>query len=114
MSALINYRRHGLVGVSSVALAAAECCVIDATDPFSDTGLDDEESMPALDGATAWLNAQPLTTDALRGSVVAIDFWTYTCVNWPRTLPYVRAWAEYYRDRGLVVIGVHTPEFPFE
>ena len=69
---------------------------------------------PPLDGATAWLNSAPLTTEGLRGKVVAVDFWTYTCINWLRTLPYVRAWAEKYRDHGLVVIGVHTPEFPFE
>ena len=70
--------------------------------------------MPPLDGATAWLNSPPLTTEGLRGKVVLVDFWTYTCINWLRTLPYVRAWAEKYADQGLVVIGVHTPEFPFE
>ena len=61
-----------------------------------------------------WLNSPPLTASALRGKVVLIDFWTYTCINWLRTLPYVRAWAEKYRDQGLVVIGVHAPEFAFE
>src|SRR5438067_1892439 len=73
-----------------------------------------EGRMPALDGATGWLNTDPLTPEALRGHVVLVDFWTYTCINWLRTLPYVRAWAEAYRDRGLVVLGVHTPEFSFE
>jgi thiol-disulfide isomerase/thioredoxin len=73
-----------------------------------------EGRMPALDGATAWLNSEPLTPEALRGRVVLVEFWTYTCINWLRTLPYVRAWAEEYRDRGLVVLGVHTPEFSFE
>ena len=73
-----------------------------------------EGELPALIGATGWLNSQPLTPADLRGKVVLIDFWTYTCINWRRTLPYVRAWAEKYKDRGLVVIGVHTPEFPFE
>ena len=73
-----------------------------------------EGRMPALDGATGWLNSGPLTTDGLRGRVVLVQFWTYTCINWLRTLPYVRAWAEKYRDQGLVVIGVHTPEFSFE
>ena len=73
-----------------------------------------EGKFPALRGATGWLNAQPLTVAGLRGKVVLVDFWTYTCINWRRTLPYVRAWAERYKDRGLVVIGVHTPEFPFE
>jgi thiol-disulfide isomerase/thioredoxin len=70
--------------------------------------------MPSLSGATGWLNSQPLTTAMLRKKVVLIGFWTYTCVNWRRTLPYVRAWAEKYKDKGLVVIGVHTPEFSFE
>lgn len=73
-----------------------------------------EGEFPSLSGATGWLNSQPLTSADLRGKVVLIDFWTYTCVNWRRTLPYVRAWAEKYKEQGLVVIGVHTPEFPFE
>jgi thiol-disulfide isomerase/thioredoxin len=71
-------------------------------------------ALTALDGAPAWLNSEPLTAGGLRGRVVAVDFWTYSCVNWLRTLPYVRAWAERYRDRGLVVVGVHAPEFGFE
>jgi thiol-disulfide isomerase/thioredoxin len=70
--------------------------------------------MPAFDRATGWLNSEPLTTEGLRGQVVAVDFWTFTCINWLRTLPYIRAWSEKYKERGLVVIGVHTPEFPFE
>ena len=69
---------------------------------------------PSLGGATGWLNSKPLTPPGLRGKVVLVDFWTYTCINWRRQLPYVRAWAEKYEDRGLVVIGVHTPEFEFE
>jgi len=73
-----------------------------------------EGSFPSLDGATEWLNSPPLTAAGLRGKVVLVDFWTYTCINWLRTLPYVRAWAEKYKDRGLVIIGVHTPEFDFE
>jgi thiol-disulfide isomerase/thioredoxin len=73
-----------------------------------------EGELPSLDGATGWLNSRPLTAAGLRGKVVLIDFWTYTCINWLRQLPYVRAWAEKYKDRGLVVIGVHTPEFAFE
>jgi thiol-disulfide isomerase/thioredoxin len=70
--------------------------------------------MPQLDGATGWLNSEPLTPEGLRGRVVLVQFWTYTCINWLRTLPYARAWAEKYRDAGLVVLGVHTPEFSFE
>jgi thiol-disulfide isomerase/thioredoxin len=73
-----------------------------------------EGHLPGFDGATGWLNSPPLTAEGLRGKVVLVDFWTYTCINWLRTLGYVRAWAERYRDHGLVVIGVHTPEFPFE
>ncbi len=73
-----------------------------------------EGPLPSFGGATAWINSPPLSAESLRGKVVVVDFWTYTCVNWLRTLPYVRAWAAKYRDRGLVVIGVHTPEFSIE
>jgi thiol-disulfide isomerase/thioredoxin len=73
-----------------------------------------EGEMPSLGGATGWLNSPPLTTAALRGKVVLVDIWTYTCINWLRTLPYVHAWAARYKAQGLVVIGVHSPEFPFE
>jgi cytochrome c biogenesis protein CcdA/thiol-disulfide isomerase/thioredoxin len=69
---------------------------------------------PELSGAVEWLNSPPLTLQALRGRVVLVDFWTYSCINCLRTLPYIKAWAEKYRDRGLVVIGVHAPEFAFE
>lgn len=72
------------------------------------------QRMPSLERATAWLNSQPLSSADLRGKVVLVEFWTYTCINWRRTLPYVRAWSERYKDAGLVVIGVHTPEFGFE
>jgi thiol-disulfide isomerase/thioredoxin len=70
--------------------------------------------MPGFGGATGWSNSPPLTAEGLAGRVVLVDFWTYTCINWLRTLAYVRAWAEKYRERGLVVVGVHTPEFQFE
>jgi thiol-disulfide isomerase/thioredoxin len=73
-----------------------------------------EGELPSLGSATEWLNSPPLTAAGLRGKVVLIDFWTYTCINWLRSLPYVRAWAEKYKDQGLVVIGVHAPEFAFE
>src|ERR687897_724998 len=73
-----------------------------------------EGSLPSLAGATQWLNSPPLTPAGLRGRVVLVDFWTYTCINWLRTLPYLRAWAAKYRDDGLTVVGVHTPEFDFE
>jgi thiol-disulfide isomerase/thioredoxin len=70
--------------------------------------------MPSLDGATGWLNSDPLGPAELRGQVVLVNFWTLTCINWLRQEPYVRAWSKAYRDDGLIVIGVHTPEFSFE
>lgn len=73
-----------------------------------------EGTAPSLDGAVEWLNSRPLTADALKGKVVLVDFWTYSCINCLRAIPYVRAWAGKYRDHGLVVIGVHAPEFAFE
>src|SRR3954462_6795529 len=73
-----------------------------------------EGELPDLGGATTWLDLEPLTPAGLRGKVVLVQFCTYSCVNWLRTLPYVRAWDERYRDDGLVVIGAHSPEFPFE
>jgi cytochrome c biogenesis protein CcdA/thiol-disulfide isomerase/thioredoxin len=76
--------------------------------------LDDEGPFPDLRGAVSWLNSPPLTAKALRGKVVLIDFWTYSCINCLRALPYVEGWAETYKNAGLVVIGVHTPEFAFE
>jgi thiol-disulfide isomerase/thioredoxin len=78
-------------------------------DPSSGEGV-----LPSLGSATEWLNSQPLTASALRGRIVLIQFWTYTCINWLRTLPYVRAWHQRYTDQGLTVVGVHTPEFEFE
>ena len=89
---------------STLAVSAAE----------SQPALADEGAMPDLNGAVAWLNSAPLTRDSLRGKVVLIDFWTYSCINCLRTLPYVEEWAAKYKDVGLVVIGVHTPEFAFE
>ena len=79
-----------------------------------DAELPVEGHLASFDGATAWLNSEPLTPEGLRGRVVLVDFWTYTCINWLRTAPYVRAWDAKYRDLGLTVIGVHTPEFGFE
>jgi thiol-disulfide isomerase/thioredoxin len=79
--------------------------------PFRPSGASD---LASLGGATAWLNSPPLTAADLQGKVVLVDFWTYTCINWLRTLPYVRAWAARYKEQGLVIIGVHTPEFTFE
>jgi cytochrome c biogenesis protein CcdA/thiol-disulfide isomerase/thioredoxin len=73
-----------------------------------------EGALPSLSGAVEWLNSKPLTADDLKGKVVLVDFWTYSCINCLRSIPYIRAWAEKYRDHGLVVIGVHAPEFAFE
>jgi thiol-disulfide isomerase/thioredoxin len=73
-----------------------------------------EGRLASFEGATGWLNSDPLTAESLRGRVVLVDFWTYTCINWLRTLPYLRAWARKYQKDGLTVIGVHTPEFGFE
>ncbi len=84
-----------------------------ATAPPSQT-LPVEGSLPSLAGAVQWLNSPPLTPEALKGKVVLVDFWTYSCINCLRSIPYVRAWAEKYKDQGLVVIGVHAPEFAFE
>jgi thiol-disulfide isomerase/thioredoxin len=72
------------------------------------------QPLPSLDGATAWINSPPLDAKALRGKVVLVDFWTYSCINCLRTLPYVRAWSQKYGPHGLIVIGAHTPEFEFE
>jgi cytochrome c biogenesis protein CcdA/thiol-disulfide isomerase/thioredoxin len=85
-----------------------------ATAEVSEPELPVEGKLPSLDGAVTWLNSGPLTPEALRGKVLLIDFWTYSCINCLHALPYVRAWADKYRDQGLVVIGIHTPEFAYE
>lgn len=85
-----------------------------AMQAVADSALPVEGELPSLDGAVQWLNSAPLTAAELRGKVVLIDFWTYSCINCLRALPYVKAWADKYRDQGLVVIGVHSPEFAFE
>jgi thiol-disulfide isomerase/thioredoxin len=102
----------GAVGAASETLAKDKSLLKQMTAPAFE--LPFEGGLPSLSGATGWLNSQPLAPADLRGKVVLIDVWTYTCINWLRTLPYVRAWAEKYKDQGLVVIGVHSPEFPFE
>jgi len=115
---LIDHERRrfiGAAGAGAAALAAARLGVIgSALQQMACAALRNEGTLPSLSGATEWLNTPPLTPEGLRGKVVLVDFCTYTCVNWLRTLPYVRAWADKYRDDGLVVIGAHTPEFPFE
>ena len=82
--------------------------------PGEELRLPDDGPLASFAGATGWLNSDPLTPEGLRGRVVLVDFWTYTCVNWLRTLPYRRAWAAKYAAHGLTIVGVHTPEFAFE
>jgi thiol-disulfide isomerase/thioredoxin len=104
-----------LAGVA-VALTGASCEGSGRTPDAASPALPSvfERKMPPLDGATGWINSPPLTVSALRGKVVLVDFWTYTCINWMRTAPWLRTWADKYKDAGLVVIGVHSPEFEFE
>jgi cytochrome c biogenesis protein CcdA/thiol-disulfide isomerase/thioredoxin len=99
-----------LTRISLSRTASFEQGLIDRLRPASAA----EGDLPSLTGAEAWLNSPPLTPEGLKGKVVLIDFWTYSCINCLRAIPYVRAWAEKYKDHGLVVIGVHTPEFAFE
>jgi thiol-disulfide isomerase/thioredoxin len=112
-----QHDRRRFFGMAAFSLAAAWIGTRDSVmklvtvEPFRLSGASD---LASLGRATAWLNSAPLTAADLRGKVVLIDFWTYTCINWLRTLPYVRAWAARYKEQGLVVIGVHTPEFTFE
>src|SRR5207237_3897940 len=95
--------RMGALGALGAATQQAACAAAPAGAP-----------MPSLDGATAWINTPALRPPSLAGKVVLVQFWTYSCINWLRTMPYVRAWAERYGGRGLVVLGVHSPEFAFE
>jgi len=111
------HNRRRLFGMAAFSLAAAWIGTRDSViqlitvEPFR---LSSASDLASLGRATAWLNSAPLTAAELQGKVVLVDFWTYTCINWLRTLPYVRAWAARYKEQGLVVIGVHTPEFSFE
>jgi thiol-disulfide isomerase/thioredoxin len=91
--------------VASAALAAAAAHAVTLASPVP---------VPEFSGIDKWLNSPPLTMQQLRGKVVLVDFWTYTCINCVRTLPYVKSWYDKYKDQGLVVVGVHTPEYPFE
>jgi thiol-disulfide isomerase/thioredoxin len=96
--------RLGFAGLIVLAIGAA----------LATRGPPQRAQLPSLAGATEWLNSPPLTPAALRGKVVLVDFWTFTCINWLRTLPYLRAWATKYGNQGLVIVGVHTPEFGIE
>ncbi|HEY4381907.1 MAG TPA: thioredoxin-like domain-containing protein [Acidobacteriaceae bacterium] len=113
-SAMKVDRRHFL-GAAAMTVAAVQLSVFaNAIAETPSSRLPVEGDMPSFKGATQWINSPPLTPTGLRGKVVLVGFWTYTCVNWRRTLPYLRAWAEKYKDHGLVLVGVHTPEFSFE
>ncbi|MBU4680856.1 cytochrome c biogenesis protein DipZ [Cedecea davisae] len=98
----------------STANAPAASAAVKTSDDDAIPTLTDAGTIPSLNGAIQWLNSPPLSAEALKGKVVLVDFWTYSCINCLRSLPYVKAWAEKYRDQGLVVIGVHAPEFAFE
>jgi thiol-disulfide isomerase/thioredoxin len=102
----ININRRSFLGTAAMTIAASQFGAIASAKTRSE--------LSSLDRATTWLNSPPLTDAALQGKVVLVEFWTYSCINWRRQLPYVRAWAERYKDRGLVVVGVHSPEFSFE
>jgi thiol-disulfide isomerase/thioredoxin len=106
-------KRLMTVAVCAVALVVAvtRLAPVKAQTDSSEIG---KSPLPGLSGATSWINSPPLTAKQLKGKVVLVDFWDYSCINCLRSLPYVNAWAEKYKDSGLVVVGVHTPEFPFE
>ncbi len=105
----IDTSRRRFLGTAAMTIAAARLGALGVAE--GTTG--EQRELAALGRAAEWLNSPRLTPSSLAGKVVLVDFCTYTCINWLRTLPYVRAWAKNYRQ-GLVVIGVHTPEFPFE
>jgi thiol-disulfide isomerase/thioredoxin len=104
MSTTIKSDRRQFLRSAGMAIAASGL----GTSRIAAASFFSEGSLPSLGGATGWLNSSPLTKESLRDKVVLIDFWTYTCINWRRTLPYVRAWHEKYAKHGLAVIGVHT------
>jgi thiol-disulfide isomerase/thioredoxin len=106
----IDLSRRRFLGTAAMTIAAAQFGAISS----ATTWFGDRSELSALASATTWLNSQPLAAAELHGKVVLVEFWTYSCINWRRQLPYVRAWAEKYKDRGLVVIGAHAPEFSFE
>ena len=107
----INRRRRDLLRAAAAGFAASH---LDRLPGFPEEAGGSGGELAALDRATAWLNSPALTAAELKNKVVLVDFWTYTCINWLRTLPYRRAWSEKYRDHGLVLIGIHSPEFEFE
>jgi thiol-disulfide isomerase/thioredoxin len=111
----VNHDRRRFLATAAATVAGLELTMLGATKSLL-FGMETERDsgLASLRNATTWINSPPLTADGLRGKVVVVDFCTYTCVNWLRTLPYLRAWDAKYREHGLVVIGAHTPEFDFE
>ncbi len=107
----MGWKSKALVLAAAVMWSALSETTTRAQEPPSIVG---SSPLNGLSGATGWINSKPLTAKQLKGKVVLVDFWTYSCINCLRSLPYIRAWADKYRDSGLVVIGVHTPEFGFE
>ena len=119
MSNAVKMDRRHFLRTAAMTVGATGLGVVTSADAQSGKAtaaaqLATEGQMPSLRGVTEWLNSKPLAAGELRGKVVLINFWTYSCINWRRQLPYVRAWAEKYGSQGLVVIGVHSPEFAFE
>lgn len=112
----LNRDRRHFISSAAMAIAATQVSIVGCAlaQPSSAERLPKEGKLPSFSGATGWLNTEPLTAANLHGKVVLVDFWTFTCVNWRRTLPYIRSWSTRYKNQGLVVIGVHTPEFSFE
>jgi cytochrome c biogenesis protein CcdA/thiol-disulfide isomerase/thioredoxin len=116
----LNLDRTLLTKISGVETATLENHILNTLSPDSEAAQSNmtlepiEQLQPSLAGATKWLNSEALSFESLKGKVVLIDFWTYSCINCLRTLPYVKAWNDKYKDQGLVIIGVHTPEFAFE
>jgi thiol-disulfide isomerase/thioredoxin len=117
MSEDINHDRRRFLGSTAMTIAGARLGILGSVVEQAACAVRSqpiEAQLSSLSLATQWINSAPLTAAGLRGKVVLIDFGTYTCINWMRTLPYIRAWAEKYNDHGLAVIVIHTPEFPFE
>jgi len=105
---------RGRAGLAAVLAVSLGVLVLGGRSSAGPSQLDTLGPMPPLTGAVQWLNSPPLDREALKGKVVLVDFWTYDCVNCRRSLPYVNTWAKRYADQGLVVIGVHTPEYDYE
>ncbi|MFL5606927.1 MAG: redoxin domain-containing protein [Gemmatimonadaceae bacterium] len=117
MSNELTLDRRRFLSTTVMAMAAARLGIFGSAAAQTSCGAlrsSNEGELPSFDGATEWINSPPLSPAALRGKVVLVQFWTYTCINWLRTEPYTRAWDDRYRKHGLVVIGVHAPEFAFE